>query len=377
MPAPRSVLDAFRGWRDALISSARFQTWAAAFPLTRPFARRHARAVFDLAAGFIYSQVLLACVQLDAFRILAAGPLGIAAFAHRTGLTTDAARRLLEAATSLRLLEFRGDDRYGLGPLGAAVLGNPGIVAMVKHHPMLYDDLRDPVALLRGTAGPTQLSRYWPYATADSPAAATPSDVVDYTRLMSTSQTLVTEEVLSAFSFERFRCLLDVGGGDGTFAAAVGARHPSLQLRVFDLPAVAAEAQRRFDATELGARARAVGGDFLQDELPSGADVVSLVRVLHDHDDERVLTLLRAIRRVLPEDGVLLIAEPLAETPGAETVGGAYFGFYLLAMGRGQARTVAQLARLLAAAGFGAPQHLATHIPLQTSVLCVRTRAGT
>jgi demethylspheroidene O-methyltransferase len=150
-----------------------------------------------------------------------------------------------------------------------------------------------------------------------------------------------------------------------------------LQLRVFDLPAVAAEAQRRFDATELGARARAVGGDFLQDELPSGADVVSLVRVLHDHDDERVLTLLRAIRRVLPDDGVLLIAEPLAETPGAETVGGAYFGFYLLAMGRGQARTVAQLARLLAAAGFGAPQRLATHIPLQTSVLCVRARAGT
>lgn len=375
MPAPRSPLNAFRSWRDALISSARFQNWAAAFPLTRPFARRHARALFDLAAGFIYSQVLLACVQLDAFRILAAGPLGIAAFAHRTGLTIDAARRLLEAATSLRLLEFRGDDRYGLGPLGAAVLGNPGIVAMVSHHPMLYDDLRDPVALLRGTSGPTRLSRYWPYATAESPAAATPSDVVDYTRLMSTSQTLVTEEVLGAFSFERFRCLLDVGGGDGTFAAAVGARHPSLQLRVFDLPAVAAEAQRRFDAMELGARARAVGGDFLQDELPGGADIVSLVRVLHDHDDERVLTLLRAIRRVLPDDGVLLIAEPLAETPGAETVGGAYFGFYLLAMGRGQARTVSQLARLLAVAGFGEPRHLATHIPLQTSVLCVRARA--
>lgn len=376
MPAPRSLLDAFRSWRDALISSARFQTWAAAFPLTRPFARRHARALFDLAAGFIYSQVLLACVQLDAFRILAAGPLGIAAFAHRTGLTLDAARRLLEAATSLRLLEFRGDDRYGLGPLGAAVLGNPGIVAMIKHHPMLYDDLRDPVALLRGTAGPTRLSRYWPYATAEAPAAATASDVVEYTRLMSTSQTLVTEEVLSAFSFERFRCLLDVGGGDGTFAAAAAARHPSLQLQVFDLPAVAAEAQRRFDAAELGARARAVGGDFLRDELPSGADVVSLVRVLHDHDDARVLTLLRAIRRILPDNGVLLIAEPLAETPGAETVGGAYFGFYLLAMGRGQARTVPQLARLLADAGFGEPQRLATHIPLQTSVLYARTRAG-
>jgi geranylgeranyl diphosphate synthase type II len=85
--APRSMLESFRGWRDRTISSAKFQSWAAAFPLTRPFARRHARAVFDLAAGFIYSQVLLACVQLDLLRILAEGPQGVAALANRTGLT--------------------------------------------------------------------------------------------------------------------------------------------------------------------------------------------------------------------------------------------------------------------------------------------------
>jgi demethylspheroidene O-methyltransferase len=376
MPVSRSVLDVVRGWRDALISSARFQQWAAAFPLTRPLARRHARAVFDLAAGFVYSQVLLACVQLDAFRILAGGPLGVAAFAHRTGLGLDAARRLLEAAASLRLLESRGPDRYGLGPLGAAILGNPGIVAMVRHHPMLYSDLRDPVALLRGDAEPTQLSRYWPYATAASPSSVSTAEVNEYTQLMSASQTLISEEVLAAYDFGRHRCLLDVGGGDGTFAAAVAARHDALHLQLFDLPAVAAQAQQRFEAARLASRARAIGGDFLRDPLPQGADVVSLVRVLHDHDDERVLAVLRAIRRILPDEGTLVIAEPLAETAGAETVGGAYFGFYLLAMGRGQARSVAQLAQLLAAAGFDPPRRLATRIPLQTSVLSVRPRSA-
>jgi demethylspheroidene O-methyltransferase len=124
----------------------------------------------------------------------------------------------------------------------------------------------------------------------------------------------------------------------------------------------------------LAERARAFGGDFLNDELPAGADVVSLVRVLHDHDDARVLTLLRSIRRVLPDDGTLLIAEPLAATPGAETVGDAYFGFYLLAMGRGQARTIQHLAELLAQAGFASPTQLETRVPLQTSVLLVQPR---
>ena len=54
--------------------SPRFQRWAAAFPLTRPIAQRRARALFDLCAGFVYAQVLLACVQLRLFEILAEGP---------------------------------------------------------------------------------------------------------------------------------------------------------------------------------------------------------------------------------------------------------------------------------------------------------------
>ena len=33
------------------------------------------------------------------------------------------------------------------------------------------------------------------------------------------------------------------------------------------------------------------GGDFLADPLPRGADVVSLIRVVHDHDDDAVLKL--------------------------------------------------------------------------------------
>ena len=41
----------------------------------------------------------------------------------------------------------------------------------------------------------------------------------------------------------------------------------------------------------------------------------------------------------LPADGTLLLAEPMAGSRGAEPVGDAYFGFYLLAMGSGRPRT--------------------------------------
>ncbi len=59
--------------------------WAAAFPLTRPIARRRTRALFDLCAGFVYSQILLACVQLQLFDILAERPATAAALAPAWG----------------------------------------------------------------------------------------------------------------------------------------------------------------------------------------------------------------------------------------------------------------------------------------------------
>ena len=49
--------------------------------------------------------------------------------------------------------------------------------------------------------------------------------------------------------------------------------------------------------------------------------------------------LLRAVHAALEPGGTVLIAEPMAGTPGAEPMGDAYFGLYLLAMGHGRVRS--------------------------------------
>jgi len=360
------------GFRDRLLTQPAFRNWAAAFPLTRPIARRRARALFDLCAGFVYSQVLLACVRLQVFDHLAAGPLPLEALAPKLGLPREATERLLRAAVSLRLVERRRAESYGLGPLGAAMVDNAAVSAMVEHHAAVYADLGDPVALLRGEGRRTRLADFWPYG--DPGEASLPDErVAAYTRLMSATQPLVTEEILAAYPFGGHRHLLDVGGGDGTFLAAVAKRHPNLRVTLFDLPAVARLASDRFRDAGLGARAAAVGGSFQADPLPGGADIISLVRVVHDHDDDVVRRLFRAAYDVLPPGGVLLVAEPMAEAPGAETTGDAYFGFYLLAMGHGRPRSRESLQALLGGAGFTGTRSLPTRLPLQTGVL-VSTR---
>ena len=361
--------DRFFAFRDGLLANPRFQRWAASFPLTRPIVQHRAGALFDLCAGFVYTQVLLACVRLRLFDTLAAGPQSAPALAVQLALRPDATLRLLDAAVALRLVERRSGERYGLGPLGAPMVGNGAIAAMVEHHALVYGDLGDPVALLRGNARDTALSSFWPYASTDRPDMLCTKEVAPYTDLMAQSQSLIADQVLDAYPVAKHRCLLDVGGGDGRFCVAVAEREPDLRLMLFDLPAIARRAGTRFTEAGISGRAKVFGGDFLTDPLPNGADLISLVRVIHDHDDARALRLLRAARQALPAHGTLLLAEPMSGTPGAEAMGDAYFGFYLLAMGRGQPRTRPQLETLLRAAGFGRIRMAHTATPLQTRLL--------
>lgn len=357
-------------WRDRLLASASFHRWAARFPLTRPIAQRQAQSLFDLCAGAVYAQVLVACVQLRLFEFLADGPRSAPEVAERLALPIDSAERLLGAATSLKLLERRGPGRFGLGLLGAASLGNPGIAAMVAHGAVLYADLADPVALLRRGRGGTGLAAFWPYAGGDlSPG----TDAIEpYTRLMAASQPLVAEQVLDAYPFRRHRSLLDVGGGDGTFLTAIARRVPGLQLVLFDLPAVAALARERFARDGLEARATALGGSFLEDPLPVGSDVATLIRVIHDHDDDAASAILRAVHAALPPGGTLVVAEPMGDASGAQRMSEAYFAFYLLAMGSGRVRTAAQLEALLRRAGFVSVRSVRSAIPLMTSIVTCR-----
>lgn len=367
----------WREWRNRLIARPGFQRWAADFPLTRPVAQRRAQSLFDITAGFVYSQILYACVELDLFNRLATGPQSLSALAPAMDMTEAQADRLLRAAVALDLLERRGVDsrgsaRFGLGNHGAAMLGNPGIAAMVKHHRMLYRDLNDPLALLRGEKQETELGRYWAYASSLDPAQEGDASVSEYSELMSISNAFVAGDVLDAYSLKDHRCLMDVGGGQGNFVLAAAERWPHLKIRLFDLPAVAARAQQRFEALGLGDRAEAFGGDLMSGELPKGADICSLVRVVHDHDDDQAMQILQAVRGALEPGGTLMLAEPMAETPGAEPIGDAYFGLYLLAMGSGRPRPPRELKAMLREAGFDQIRLRRTRRPMQTRLLVAR-----
>jgi demethylspheroidene O-methyltransferase len=365
---------------DGKLTDPSFSRWAAGNILTRWITRRRAKQVFDVMAGFVYSQVLLACVRLRILEMVNESPRTLEELAQLCQVPAAGLQRLVNSAVALRLLALRGQGRYGLGALGAPVAGHPGIRAMIEHHAVLYHDMQDPVALLRDQVSDGQMMAYWPYVEThlsgdvptQAPRAWEEEKVSRYSQLMSASQPFVVDEVLATYSFARHQCVLDVGGGQGTFVSRLAGHAPHLKLKLFDLPQVAALAQGNFKKNALSDRIEAFGGDFLKDALPIGADLVTLVRVAHDHPDAHVNIILRAIFKALPSGGTLLLTEPMAQARGDAPLGDAYFHFYLLAMGSGRLRTAQELSDMILTAGFASVGLLANAVPLQTQILIAK-----
>jgi demethylspheroidene O-methyltransferase len=366
--------DAFRiGYarrRNRLFANPRFQHWAARLPVIRWIARSRANGAFDILAGFAYSQVLRAWVEGGLFDILQHGPLTPSAVAARMDLSEDAALTLLRAGRSLMLAEEPAPGLWMLGEQGAVFASNPGVQAMVRHHRLLYADLADPLALLRADRKePTALSRFWTYAGALQGATERGADTAEYSELMAASQHFVADEVLATVGFRDVERLLDVGGGHGAFLRAIGTAHPHLKLGLFDLPEVATTGAQLLGEALGPARVTAHLGNFFSDSIPQGYDMVSLIRILHDHDDAPAQALLANIRNSLAPGARLLIAEPMARIRGLEPMGEAFFGLYLWAMGSGRPRSPEELAAMLRVAGFSRIQVVATAQPVNASVI--------
>ncbi|MEM6619837.1 MAG: methyltransferase [Pseudomonadota bacterium] len=331
----------------------------ARMPIARWFARRDATRLFDLVAGFTYSQVLMACVTGGVLDALRDGPRTEDALVHRTGLAPERLTLLLRAAQALDLVRPAAGGQVMLGRLGAACLGVPGLTAMVAHHRALYDDLRDPMALLAGPER-TELADVWAYVHRGGIGSIDAQIAADYSRLMSESQAAVARETLAQVDLSRARALLDVGGGQGMFLRAVAQAAPHLRLGLFDLPQVVAG---------LGLPAEVFGGNFKEDALPQGFDTISLVRVLFDHSDADVAALLARVRAALPPGGRLIISEPMAGDRQPGRAGDVYYALYTAAMITGRTRRPQDITAALGAAGFAVDRVHADRSPEVTRVI--------
>ncbi len=202
--------------RDRLLMDGGFQRWAAAFPLTRFMARRRQRELFDLVAGFVYTQTLYSAQQLGVFERLAAAlkrqrsflPCWACHWSRWSAFWRRQCRCDLSTGAQWPVRPWRswrglarqsgrhGDDRASCGALSRS--GRSAAPAA-------------------RSCRPTELSAYWSYARNESAGALAGNEVAEYSRLMAVSQQFIAAEILAAHPLARHQRLLDIGGGRRRF----------------------------------------------------------------------------------------------------------------------------------------------------------------
>ena len=341
----------FIGWRNQLVASQKFQKWVGNTPIIRTIARKDAEKIYDLMAGFVYSQTLLAMVELDLFVYLKDRPLSAAELSKETQIPKRSMIILCQSAVAIKILELVGDEQYALSRLGAAVIGVDGLTDMIRHHRLFYDDLKDPVRLLKNEVE-THMSRYWPYVLSNDQSVSVKSQVSGkYSDLMRSSQKLVAEETLRLISFSSTARLLDIGGGTGAFIEEVSKVTKGISFCLFDLPQVVEKAKALL-FLENSNQFETLAGSFLSDKIPTGFDTITLIRVLYDHNDDVVITLLKKVYHALPVNGRVIISEPMSGGKNPIRSGDSYFGFYTMAMSTGRPRSSQEHESFLKEVGF-------------------------
>ncbi|GII92844.1 methyltransferase [Sinosporangium siamense] len=146
--------------------------------------------------------------------------------------------------------------------------------------------------------------------------------------------------------------LLDVGGGDGTTARRLAARHTGMRVTVFDMPSVT-----RLAGDPAATGVERVGlhpGDIFQDAFPHGADGVLFSHVLEVFSPEEITGLLVKAFRALPSGGkVFLYGFNIPEEENRGVLS-ARLSLYLnvLATGQGMAYPAQDYERWCEDAGF-------------------------
>jgi hypothetical protein len=159
-----------------------------------------------------------------------------------------------------------------------------------------------------------------------------------------------TPAMLDAYDFSSIRVLADIGGGNGSLIATTLQRYPKLKGILFELEHVIRRTQGSLKAYGVGDRCSLMEGNFF-DSLPSGADTYLFRHIIHDWSDERSVQILENCRKVIPNDGKLLIIEAVVPT-GNEPSLAKDFDMVMLVLPGGIERTEEEYRVLLKEAGF-------------------------
>lgn len=320
-------------------------------------------AVVEMIMNAWAAQAISAAVELRLAEALVDGPLRLDELASKLGVDPDALCRLLRALMGRGLFRQRRDGRYQLNAMADtlrcdAPMSAAGLARMVgapqhrEHWSHLADAIRTGEAVIptmRGMDAFEYLSQQPELAEA-------------FNRAMADTTKMTVNSVTSAYSFDSYPTVVDVGGGVGQLLAAIMRATPTSKGVLYDLPHAVADASTILRENGIADRVRVVEGSFF-DSVPTGGDIYVLKRVIHDWPEDQAIQILENVRTAANAGATVLLIEFVIPVHGREYVG-HWTDLEMLLTQAGRDRTATEYRELLVKAGLRVKRVIATASPV-------------
>jgi hypothetical protein len=305
----------------------------------------------DMLSVYQISQAIFALHDLKLPEYLhehGAQPLSALAQALETDAT--ALTPLLEAATTLNLLQKDEQNRYSLTPTGTRLRLDiaDSVIPLLHHHRDGYGAWNALLYTLQtGHPGFNQVYQMDIYQYQGQHS----EKLAYFNRYMQQTTTTWLTQVVEYYDFSGH--VVDIGGNTGALMALLLRRFPELQGTVFDLEQAVCQTNAVLCAAGVNERCQVLTGSFFEaSTIPTHGTIYLISRVLLNWSDEKVVEILKNCRAAMPSHSKLLILDFVLSDSNSNSTIPLLHSLHLGIMFGARTRKQTEFEQLVQAAGF-------------------------
>ncbi len=299
--------------------------------------------IFRTAAAFQRSRILLTAAELDLFSALEPQGDTPENVARRLETNPRATTRLMDVLAAMGFLD-KENGKYSNSRIASdhLVKGKAGYLGGMMHLSHLW----------KTWSGLTDTVRSGEGAAPDPINDRSEEWLEAFINAMHSRGVARAKQVAPLIDFSGVHKMLDVGGGSGIFSATFIQQNPEMKSVVFDLPNVVPITRRYIERMNMNGNIDTMKGNYLDDPIGSGYDLIFLSAVIHSNSFAENAGLIRKCSAALKPGGRIEILDYVMDEDRTTPLAGAVFAINMLVgTAAGDTFTLGEISQWLTGAG--------------------------
>jgi len=269
--------------------------------LKSEFARRDFERLLSLGTSFQAGRVLFESVRMGLFDELGGRAVSAKALAGKLKLSESALSRFLRVLQAMGLLE-RNKNSYKNTAVSRKYLCR-GEETYIGDFFIHQETLQVPWQQIEFSLRTLRMVKPDKGRT-----AAYSQQLKKFLLAMDALGRIKSQYIKRRLAVKRFRHMLDLGGGMGTYSMNFACANRNLRATVFDLKDVVQHARRAIKKAGMQDRIKVQAGQCLRDSLPEGPfDLALISNLLHIYDSKDCGRIIKKAAGKLAAGGTLLV----------------------------------------------------------------------